>query len=88
MPELALAGTKVTGTGVEVELEHTVKTLIVPVREPRPGAVEILPPGHECGVIVLTEVVPVLEDEIALNGPAELSRGRDVAIGKDIFVGV
>ena len=60
------------------------ETLVEAVGKRRPGALEIVVPGHQRGVVVGAEAVDVLDDENALDGFGYLFHRRQFGVGENI----
>ena len=73
------------GAGQEIVFPHAVETL--PVFSPKrgPGLLEIPEPGHERGVVIRAEIVPIFHHEQAFRGFGYLLHGRQHAVRKDIL---
>src|SRR5690606_9153305 len=73
LPQLHVACAESPGTQHQVIAPHTVEALAVPGGEFRPGQLKVVLPGHQGGIVIRAEIVPVLDDQQSFAGVAELS---------------
>src|SRR5208337_5564006 len=77
LPELQPARPECARRHQQVELPHPVKPLAVSLFvQGAIAGIEVLPPRHQCPVVVQAEIMPVLYDPEVFHRHRELEHGR------------
>src|SRR5438552_18974415 len=71
--EIVRAAAEVAGAGQQVVLPRAIETIAVAVAQPRPGRVEVRPPGHQGPVLVRADVLDILGHQQPLHRGRELT---------------
>ena len=86
LPELNVTGAEGAGAGVQIIAEHPFETFRIVIGNFRPAGEKTLIPGHQGGVIIGAEVMPVFHHKVLLAGIGDLPNRRQTAVGEDIFI--
>src|SRR5690606_29168880 len=84
LPELIAADPEAGHGHRQVVVPHAPEALAVALGQPRPGLVEVAPPGLQGQVVVGAEVLPVLDDEAAFHRPGDLRGRGQHGVGEDV----
>ena len=85
LPELDAARPEGPGAGQEVVPPHPEEAMVQAILQFRPVPGEVPVPGHQRGVVVGAEIIPVLLDKATLHDSADLGHGWHLAVGEDVI---